>query len=394
MQRVLIPLLTALLMGCANFQHIDEDQASRPERAMGTGARIMYPGQGGPSLGGPSGAGSGSGASSSSSSDPELTMIGGNSAEVTSSKKIRQVPLIGPITALLGYPFWIFGKSVEEKAKDAAEKEKDQAGGGSGPSGTQTARTPDEAQRAQLRRENERIQQELHERSRAQALAPPSLGEELAALERALGQASTSPEGASARGGPLLPARDVADRNGDGKPDLWVYYDGQKRMREVLDENHDGRADRVLHYQDGTALVRSEEDLDGDGRMETVSLYDAGQIVRKRTDSDGDGQSDSWSFFKAGELARHELDRNRDGFRDLVLIYQAGQLSREEEDRNGDGRPDLVTHYRNGEVTERHEDLDYDGTTDVASYYEDGKLVRRELTSEQVLDQWHAPRGS
>ncbi len=394
MQRVLIPLLTALLVGCANFQHMDEDQASRPERAMGTGARIMYPGQGGPSLGGPSGGGSGMGSSSSSSSDPELTMIGGNSVEVTGSQKVRQVPIIGPITALLGYPFWIFGKSVEEKAKDAAEKEKHRASGGSGPSGAQAVRTPDEAQRAQLRRENERIQQELLERSRAQAPAPSSLGDELAALERALGQASSSPEAAGARGGPLVPARDVADRNGDGNPDLWVYYDGQKRMREVLDEDYDGRADRVLHYQDGTALVRSEEDLDGDGQMETVSLYDAGQIVRKRTDSDGDGQSDSWSFYNGGELVRHEIDRNRDGFRDLVLIYAAGQLLREEEDRNGDGRPDLVTHYRNGEVTERHEDLDYDGTTDVASYYEDGKLVRRELTSEQVLDQWQPPRGS
>ena len=390
MQRVLIPLLTALLMGCVNFQHMDEDQASRPERAMGTGARIMYPGQGGPSLGGPSGAGSGSGSSSSSSSDPELTMIGGNSSEVSSSQKVRQVPIIGPITALLGYPFWIFGKSVEEKAKDEAEKEKNRAV--SGPSGAQTALSPDEAQRAQLRRENERIQQELLERSRAQAPAPSTIGDELAALERALGQASPSPE--AARGGPLVPARDVADRNGDGNPDLWVYYDGPKRMREVLDEDHDGRADRVLHYQDGTALVRIEEDLDGDGQMETTSLYDAGQLVRKRADSDGDGQTDSWSFFNGGELVRHEIDRNRDGFRDLVLIYQAGQLAREEEDRNGDGRPDFVTRYRNGEVAERHEDLDYDGTTDVASYYEDGKLVRRELTSEQVLDQWHAPRGS
>ena len=390
MQRVLIPLLTALLVGCANFQHMDEDQASRPERAMGTGARIMYPGQGGPALGGPSGGGSGSGSSSSSSSDPELTMIGGNSAEVSSSQKVRQVPIIGPITALLGYPFWIFGKSVEEKAKDEAEKEKNRAG--SGPSGAQTALSPDEAQRAQLRRENERIQQELLERSRAQAPAPSTIGDELAALERALGQASPSPE--AARGGPLVPARDVADRNGDGNPDLWVYYDGPKRMREVLDEDHDGRADRVLHYQDGTALVRIEEDLDGDGQMETTSLYDAGQLVRKRADSDGDGQTDSWSFFNGGELVRHEIDRNRDGFRDLVLIYQAGQLAREEEDRNGDGRPDFVTRYRNGEVAERHEDLDYDGTTDVASYYEDGKLVRRELTSEQVLDQWHAPRGS
>jgi hypothetical protein len=53
-----------------------------------------------------------------------------------------------------------------------------------------------------------------------------------------------------------------------------------------------------------------------------------------------------------------------------------------------------VTRYLNGELAERREDLDYDGTTDVASYYEGGKLVRRELTSEQVLEQWTDERGS
>ena len=41
-----------------------------------------------------------------------------------------------------------------------------------------------------------------------------------------------------------------------------------------------------------------------------------------------------------------------------------------------------------------HAALDYDGSIDVASYYEHGKLVRRELTSEQVLEQWQDPRGS
>ncbi len=90
-------------------------------------------------------------------------------------------------------PFWIFGKSVEEKARDGAEEQRKQ---GSGPSAASSARTPDEAQREQLRRENERIQQELAERSRAQPQSgpPPSIGDELAALERALGKRSPSSE--------------------------------------------------------------------------------------------------------------------------------------------------------------------------------------------------------
>jgi len=384
MPRRWIALLACFVVGC-HFAHTNEDQATHPERATGAGARVMYPGQGGPSLAGATGAhssGTPGASSSTGSSDPDLTLIGGTSSEASSSQKVRDMPIIGPITALFGYPFWIFGKSVEEKVRDGAEKQRTQSGGSPGAS----ARTPDEAQRAKLQRENERIQQELLERSKAQSQAAPatSIGDELAALERALAERTPAP----------APARDVADRNGDGNPDLWVYYDGQNRVREVLDEDHDGRADRVLHYQDGTLLTRVEEDLDGDGRLESVSQYREGQIVRKRADADGDGQSDSWSFYRAGELVRHELDRNRDGFRDLVLVYEAGQLAREEEDRNGDGHPDLVTHYRNGEIAERREDLDYDGTTDVASFYENGKLVRRELTSEQVLEQWQNPAGS
>ena len=407
MRNVFIPLLVpclACFLACGHFTHTNTDQASRPEVATGTGARIMYPGESGPALSGaqPGGA-SGSSSSSGSgpggddpSSHPELTLLGGNTTESSGSQQVRQMPLIGPITALFGYPFWIFGKSVEEKAKEASEEQRNPGTSSSAKTQNTAPRTPDEAQREHLRRENERIQRELLERSQA---APPStpngsLSDELAELERLLEKRTAAQGSPAVQSAAIVPARDVVDRNADGRPDLWVYYDGRKRVREVLDEDHDGRADRILYYEDGTTLVRAEEDLDGDTRMETVSLYEAGQVVRKRTDSKGDGQSDSWSFYQGGELIRHELDRDGDGFRDLVMVYEAGQLAREQEDRNGDGRPDLLSEYRNGELSERHEDLDFDGTSDVASYYEGGKLVRRELISEQLLEQWTGKQGS
>lgn len=400
MRNALLPLLACLALGC-QFTHMNTDQASRPEQATGAGAQVMYPGESGPSLAGAgsgTAAGSGAGSQSTSGGDPDadMTLLGGSSGEASTSQRDRQMPIIGPLTALFGYPFWIFGKSVEEKAKQAAEEQSSQTGSSSGPERETAPRTPDEAQHARLLRENERIQQELLERSQSpsSSVAPGSLTDELAQLERTLSKRPGSQGTSGRHEGGLVPAQDVVDRNADGRPDLWIYYDGRHRVREVLDENHDGRADRVLHYQNGTTLVRAEEDLDDDGRIETVSIYEGGQVVRKRADSDADGQSDSWSFYQGGELIRHELDRNRDGFRDLVLVYEAGQLAREEEDRNGDGRPDLVTRYLNGELVERREDLDYDGTTDVASYYEGGKLVRRELTSEQVLEQWTDERGS
>jgi hypothetical protein len=393
-------LLCLLLTGCL-FEHMDEDRANHPEKAMGTGARIIYPGESGPSLAGnapgsrsSSGqeqAGSGTGGKNP---DAGLTLLGGSEGEGSSTKKSRQTPLIGPLTALFGYPFWIFGKSVQEKAAEEA--------GQQGPEGAQATagrQHGDGAERERLRRENQEMERELRERSQNRATSGSaavdrslSIAEELAQLERQVadsGRAGPSPE--TPFGGVGEP-RETVDRNADGRPDVWIYYDGARRTREVLDENHDGRVDRVLHYGNAKQVTRAEEDLDGDGRMETVSIYRDGEVIRKRADTDGDGQSDSWSFYQDGDLTRHEVDHSGDGFRDLVLVYESGELTREEEDRNDDGRPDVVVRYRGGEVAERHEDIDYDGTADVVSFYEGGKLVRRELSSEESLRDWHSER--
>ncbi len=116
---LLIPFLGCFRAGC-QFTHTNPDQASRPEVATGTGAHIMYPGESGPTLSGAQPGGAAGSASSSQSgpggddpsSHPELTLLGGNTTESSGSQQVRRMPLIGPITALFGYPFWIFGKSV------------------------------------------------------------------------------------------------------------------------------------------------------------------------------------------------------------------------------------------------------------------------------------------
>ena len=264
-----------------------------------------------------------------------------------------------------GYPFWIFGKNVHQKA-DRAE---------SGETPERPPLTTDEAERQRLVAENERLRRELERGPPAgggsvlrsarsgRSGASGSIAQELAALERSLG-ATPAPEAAP------------APRRGS---------------REARDEDGDGRLDQLLLYDANDRLSRSEEDLDGDGRLESVTVYEAGEVVRKRVDTDGDGTVDSWSFFSAGKLERHEVDRDADGFRDLVMIYADGELLREEEDRNGDGRADLTLYYDDGDVVERHEDVDFDGAPDVLSFYERGKLVRREVRSEALLEPSAAP---
>jgi antitoxin component YwqK of YwqJK toxin-antitoxin module len=380
MMRVLALLaLVPLVFGCA-FDHTNSDTVDRPDRAIGTGATVIYPGQPAPGLGtGPGGSGS---ASPDAAADPgSTTLIGGMGGEAQASDRSRNVPL-GPLTALFGYPFWIFGKSIQEKA-DKAAQEQPQSESRSGAPERSAAATPDDLEQRRVARENDEMLRQIRERGHAaESRAPTSIGEELAALERSLQRTAPEPQATPA----AARAQDAVDRNGDGRPDLWIFVEEDSRKREVLDEDHDGRADRQHTYAADGRLERSEEDLDGDGRLESVVVYEAGAPLRRRADTNGDGQVDTWSFYSAGELARHEVDRDGDGFRDLMLLYEGGELAREEEDRNGDGRPDLVVRYEQGQVMQRDEDLDFDGAVDVLSFYENGKLVRREVRSEELLE--------
>jgi hypothetical protein len=401
MPRLLILLLACGPLGCG-FAHVNEDHAARPERAMGTGATIMMPGDSPPPLsgydpyaapgsssssgesngpqsyggGGTQTSHNGPGSSTGSSSGtaprgPEMTMIGGSSGEADTEQTLRDMPL-GPLAVLFGYPFWIFGKTLPEEADEAAEE---RSMPDPEPELVERSRHPqDVAQRSQTERENAELAEQLRRQAPPAPLhasASGSIHDELAALERSLGR------------GPSVPGvqpRHSADRNADGHPDLWTKTAPDGTQREALDENGDGRVDRINSYDADHRLIRSEEDRDGDGRLETVSLFENGEIRRRQSDDNGDGRTDSWTFFHGGEMVRHEVDRDANGMKDLSLVYDAGELVREEEDRNADGRPDLISHYRNGEVVERAEDTDFDGRTDIRSFYEHGRLVKREVS--------------
>lgn len=382
--RTLLISCSLLLAACFNFGHLNRDQSSRPDVRVGTRATILLPSDTHAAAGSISGggtqqreetqnqsSGSSSGSGSGSSSE-EIPVLAGSGGSSDSSTRTRDVPILGPITAIFGYPFSIFGKSASEKADEAAAERETEI------SAPRFPRTSDQEERDRLEAENRRIREQLAQRAEQSPAVGGSIAEELAALERTLRREP---------GSLSVERREAFDRDLDGRPDLWSVRSGDE-LREELDEDRDGRPDRVLRYDAAGMLVRAEEDLDRNGSFETVSQYAQGEIARRRADSDGDGQSDSWTFYRAGEMIRHEVDRDRDGFRDLVLVYAEGELEREEDDRNRDGRPDLITRYRDGAVQEKHEDVDFDGRTDVSSFYEDGKLVRRSVNQSSSLEGW------
>ena len=82
---------------------------------------------------------------------------------------------------------------------------------------------------------------------------------------------------------------EVRDVNGDGIPDLWIYYNPQK----------------------------------------------PGEIMRQEEASKGDGRVDTWSYFSQGQLIRRDVDSKATGRPDVVYYYDQEKIVREERDENG-----------------------------------------------------------
>ncbi|MCP5060597.1 MAG: hypothetical protein GY937_28205 [bacterium] len=214
-----------------------------------------------------------------------------------------------------------------------------------------------------------------------QAGLPPKARPEDVAQARA--SESTS-ETAPRRGGV---ADEVSDRDGNGRPDRWVYRHNGKRVRELFDEDGDSAPDRTVYFDRDGSQQSVEEDTNLDGRLDSWAEYRKGEMARQRRDTDFDGFLDTWIFYREGEIAREEQDLNGDGFRNRMAFYESGKVVREREDLNGDGRIDRVTLY-DGEqrIRQRDEDQDGDGLIDTRSYYENGRLARRELLEEMLQE--------
>ena len=93
------------------------------------------------------------------------------------------------------------------------------------------------------------------------------------------------------------------DRNHDGRPDAWRWYDANGHLVRVeLDRNFDGHADWREEYQDNHR-IRLEVDRNYDGRVDRVVEFDPA------TDA----------------IVREELDTNFNGNADLLRLYAHGR---------------------------------------------------------------------
>jgi hypothetical protein len=123
------------------------------------------------------------------------------------------------------------------------------------------------------------------------------------------------------------------DRNHDGVRDTFYRYEGEYLVEKSEDANDDGTIDRVVVYQNLHRL-RSEEDRSLNGWMDTWIVYQVieGQEVVASVDRDSRDQGDPNVFetyeTSDGEtrLSRREEDIDGDGDIDVVSIYKNGKL--------------------------------------------------------------------
>ena len=156
---------------------------------------------------------------------------------------------------------------------------------------------------------------------------------------------------------------DVRDTNGDGVPDLWIYYDPQKPGE----------------------IIRQEEATKGDGRVDTWSYFKDGKLIRRDVDTKGQGRSDTVFYYDGEKIAREERDETGQGRITYRAVYEGGRLARVEKDIKGQGRPDLWVYYDTGKesetVVKEERDLNGDGAVDLWSYFDNGRLVRRDVSA-------------
>ena len=102
------------------------------------------------------------------------------------------------------------------------------------------------------------------------------------------------------------------DKNNDGKPDMWMYYDDTNRPTKIeSDRNYDGKVDLwIIYGNKGTRVTQI--DMNFDGRPDMYSYYQYSQRIKLELDSDYDGKLDQVNEYRDGRVVKMQK-ANKDG---------------------------------------------------------------------------------
>lgn len=146
------------------------------------------------------------------------------------------------------------------------------------------------------------------------------------------------------------PELEVSETAGPGalKPNVRRVYKifGEEGTRHKtlicreIDTNLDGIKDVVRTFNQKGEAIHEEADRDYDGRADLWINFVDGRIAQEDVDSNRDGKADIWKFYVNGNLQRIRRDRNFDGKPDVWEMYTKGRLERLGVDDTYDGHVD------------------------------------------------------
>lgn len=117
----------------------------------------------------------------------------------------------------------------------------------------------------------------------------------------------------------------TADLSKRGKPDTWTYMNGAIPIRTEQDRDGDGKVDRWEYLDEAGKLASAKNSPDGNpdhiNRWET---YKDGILVLVEEDTNGDGRPDKWEKHNGAPIVSVEFDINFDGVRDQRWTYGPG----------------------------------------------------------------------
>lgn len=156
-----------------------------------------------------------------------------------------------------------------------------------------------------------------------------------------------------------------ADTNFDGRLDQWTFLDGNRPLRGEADTDEDGRIDRWEYFNANAQLVRVGTSSRNDGIEDTWTYVQpidgASRVERSRS---RDRHIDRREYFAGDALVRAEEDTNGDGRIDRWDRYESGVLREAAYDTSfAAPRPDRRLVYdAKGKFVAVEADLERDGT--------------------------------
>lgn len=108
-----------------------------------------------------------------------------------------------------------------------------------------------------------------------------------------------------------------------------------------LDTNHDGSLDLIRVFDDKGALESEEADRNYDGKSDIWISYKDGLIAKQAFDTTFSGKPNEFHYYKDGKLKRIERDRNADGNIDVWEYYVNDRLERMGVDTDFNGKIDI-----------------------------------------------------